>query len=122
MAKETWLLNPETKDLAFDEEGILSIVKDDAADIQEIWMVLQTWKGDFDLVPAHGTDYGRILGEPEDEDTADEVIREAVFQEANVSSLDEILVAVTEKRTLDVRISGTLSSGALVGMEVGIHG
>jgi hypothetical protein len=122
MAKETWLLNPETKDLVFDAEGILSVIEDEAADIQQIWMVLQTWKGDFNLVPNHGTDYERILGEPEDEDTADEIIREAVFQEPDVSSLDEIFTEVIEKRALEISISGTLKNGASVSMEVGVNG
>ena len=120
MANEVWVIDPETHDLDFDENGILRTAEDAAAAAQNIRLTLEAFKGDFLLVPDHGTDYERILGQPMDEETADEVIREAVFQEERLAVVEKLTVEESEKRNLNISFSGQLDDGTEVSMEVGI--
>lgn len=122
MANTAWMIDPLTKDLAFDKHGILATVEDNETSAQCVRLTLEAWKGDFTLVPDHGTDYEKILGEREDEELADEVIREAVFQEDKVSALEELAVSVMENRKLEVIFSGRLNDGSLINMEVKADG
>jgi len=122
MANTAWRIDPVTKDLAFDGDGILSTVEENEAGAQCVRLTLEAWKGDFILIPDHGTDYERILGEREDEELADEVIREAVFQEDRVSALEELSVSVQEARELRVEFSGRLYDGSPINMEVKTNG
>lgn len=118
MANKVWKINPDTKDLSFSDSGLLETLEDDAASTQGVALTLGAWKGDFDLVPDHGTDYEQILGVPADEETTDEVLREAIFQEDNVSTVDELTAAQAADRSLVVTWSGQLSNGKTVSMEV----
>lgn len=120
MANKVWKINPDTKDLSFTDSGMLETLEDDAASAQGVAMTLGAWKGDFDLVPGHGTDYEQILGVPADEETIDEVFREAIFQEDNVSTVDELGVVQAADRSLAVTWSGRLSNGEPVSMEVNV--
>lgn len=122
MANTAWAMDLETKDLCFTEDGLLDTVEDYAASIQCVRLTLEAWKGDFELVPVHGTEYQRILGEPEDEDTADEVIREAIFQEPHVSVLEELEISVTEGKELEIECSGKLGDGTPINLEVSVNG
>lgn len=118
MKNEVWKIDPETHDLVFDETGTLITLQDDEASAQSIWLTLNSWKGDFPLVPSHGTDYGQILGRSADEDLVDEVIREAVFQEKYLAALEELVIKKTEKRGLQIQLSGILDDGETVSVEV----
>lgn len=118
MANITWEIDPFTKDLVFDNDGILKTIDNNDTCIQNIRLTLKAWKGDFDLAPDHGTDYEQLLGEEADEDIADEVIREAIFQEDNMGVLESLSVIKGEDRTLSISFSGQLNDGAMVGMEV----
>ena len=120
MANKVWKINPETKDLSFTDSGLLETLEDAAASAQGVKMTLGAWKGDFDLVPGHGTDYEQILGVPADEETIDEVLREAIFQEDNVSAVDELTAVQAADRSLAVTWSGRLSGGEPVSMEVNV--
>jgi len=118
MANITWKIDPNTNDLVFDDNGILKTIEDDETSVQNIRLTLESWKGDFDLVPDHGTDYARILGEQADEDTTDEIIREAIFQEDCMGVLEELTVEKGENRKLNISFSGQLTDGTTVSMEV----
>jgi hypothetical protein len=118
MANITWEIDPVTKDLAFDNEGFLKTVEGDSTSTQNIRMALETWKGDFDLVPDHGTDYTKILVEQADEDTTEEIIREAIFQEDSMGALENLAVEKDENRKLSISFSGQLDNGVSINMEV----
>lgn len=118
MANITWEIDPYTKDLVFDNDGLLKTIESNETCIQNIRLALEAWKGDFDLVPDHGTDYEKILGGQEDEDITDEIIREAIFQEDGMGVLEKLSVTKGEDRTLIISFSGQLSDGAVVDMEV----
>ena len=120
MANKVWKINPDTKDLSFSDLGMLETLEDDAASAQGVALTLGAWKGDFDLVPNHGTDYEQILGVPADEETIDEVLREAIFQEDRVSTVDELTAVQTADRSLAVTWSGQTSNGDPIGMEVNV--
>ena len=114
---DAWKIDPDTRDLCFDKDGILKTVSDQEAAVQGVRMALTAFKGDFDLVPEHGTDYEKILGVGADEETMDEVVREAIFQEDLVSAIDELSVS-TANRTVEINFTGTLNNGEKISMEV----
>ena len=118
MADTVWVIDPDTKDLSFDDAGVLKTLEDGEAIAQNVRLTLEAFQGDFPLVPSHGTDYEEILGLPMDEDTVDEVIREAVFQEDRIAALDDLTVNQTDARGIDIRFSGRLNAGTKISTEV----
>ena len=114
---DAWKIDPDTRDLCFDKDGILKTVSDQEAAVQGVRMALTACKGDFDLVPEHGTDYEQIMGVEADEETMDEVVREAIFQEDRISAIDELSVS-TANRTVEINFTGTLNNGEKISMEV----
>ncbi len=118
MENTAWVIDPETHDLVFDESGILQVAEGNEATAQNIRLALEAFQGDFPLVPSHGADYSQILGQPFDEDTADEVIREAAFQEPRLTGIGNLSVAETTGRGIKIEFSGELNDGAPVNMEV----
>ena len=118
MANTVWMIDPNTHDLAFDDEGMLKTLEDNEAAAQNIRLTLEAFKGDFDLVPEHGTDYDQILGLRADEEAADEVIREAAFQEERLAAINELTVTEGKNRQIDISFSGQLDDGTAVNMEV----
>lgn len=122
MSKTAWKIDPETKDLSFTDEGMLEVLEDDAAIAQGVALTLGAWKGDFELVPSHGTDYEQILGTVVDEETTDEVLREAIFQEEQITTVESLGVAQGEGRKMTVTWSGQLSDGKTISMEVNTGG
>ena len=122
MSKTAWKIAPETKDLSFTDEGMLEVMEDDAAIAQGVALTLGAWKGDFELVPSHGTDYEQILGAEVDEETTDEVLREAIFQEEQITTVESLGVTRGEGRKMTVTWSGQLSDGKTISMEVNTGG
>lgn len=122
MSKTAWKIDPETKDLSFTDEGMLEVLEDDAAIAQGVALTLGAWKGDFELVPSHGTDYEQILGTEVDEETTDEVLREAIFQEEQITTVESLGVTRGEGRKMTVTWSGQLSDGKTISMEVNTGG
>jgi len=118
MTNITWKIDPDTKDLAFDNDGFLKTTEGDATSVQNIRMALEAWKGDFVLVPDHGTDYNALLVEQADEDTSEEIIREAIFQEDNMGVLEKLSIERDNNRKLNISFTGQLDNGTVVNMEV----
>jgi len=113
-------IDPDTRDLVIGADGGIEQIYGDETSAQAVRLTLQTWKGEFLLDVAHGTDYDRILGKKLHELPADEineVIREAVFQEPEVSHIDAINSAISGK-TAETTLDATLYSGAGISMEV----
>ena len=80
----TLRIDPQTRDIVFDEDGMLETISGDEATAQAVRQTLLVYKGEFPLVPSHGTDYEKIMGKKPNEledDEVPEVIREGVFQE-----------------------------------------
>lgn len=120
MENMTLLIDPETRDLVFDENGALVKIYDQETAIQNIRHALLTWKSEFFTDENHGTDYEHILGINQndvDDDEIKEIIREAVFQEPEVSQIGEIKVSY-ECRTITVIVSATLVDGNTITLEV----
>lgn len=120
MSKTAWKIDQETKDLSFTKEGILETLEDDAAIAQGVALTLGAWKGDFELVPSHGTDYEQILGPLSDEETVDEVLREAIFQEDQIATVEELTMTQKEERKMSVTWSGKVTDGKVVSTEVDV--
>ena len=118
--KYTLKIDPVTRDLVLDEDGIMEVVTGDDVSAQAVRLTLQAWRGEFPFVPSHGTDYDRIMGKKPSELTEDEVlevIRDAVFQEPEVEEVQEVNYTL-EGRGLDVSVSGRLSDGETINAEV----
>lgn len=113
MDNMTLLVDPETKDLVFDENGMLVQIFDEETVIQNVRHALLAWKEEFFADEEHGTDYDRIVGRNQneiDEDEIEQIIREAVFQEDEVQRIDSLTVAY-EKRSLSVELTATIGTG-----------
>ena len=116
----TLLINPETRDLEFDDDGIMERIYDDETTMQSIRLTLQTWKNEFFLDTTHGTEYERILGMKTHElppDEIGEVLREAIFQEGEVSQINSVIAKING-RTVESEFDATLYSGRIISMEV----
>lgn len=114
------MIDPETRDLVFDEAGSFKMIYDADTTVQNVRHALLTWKAEFFADETHGTDYERIMGVRQndiDQGEVEEIIREAVFQEPNVSRIDEISISY-EKRSISVEISAVLTSGEKIRLGV----
>ena len=109
----TLALDPETRDLMFDADGMLQCVYDGEAIAQNIRNNLHTWKGEFPLNTAHGTDWERVVGRPksEAEDEADDVVREI-----------ESLAITADGRSIGADFSGILYDGSTIRVGVNTDG
>lgn len=119
----TLKIDPDTRDLCFDDDGIMETVDGDTTSAQSVRLTLCAWKGEFPLVPGHGTDYSRIMGQKLgdlEDDEIPEVIREAVFQESNVSEVNSVDYTL-DGRSLSVEFSGKLTDGNNITSEVSIE-
>lgn len=114
----TLKIDPETKDFVFDENGIMEIVSGADAVAQNIQLCLTAWKGDFEGLPKHGTDYQKIFGENTNKEEIEETIREAIYQEKEVEQIEEQEVIVNEDEKIKIRFKVRLNDGSKVGTEV----
>lgn len=116
----TLKIDPETRDITFDDNGILETISGDDTSGQAVRLTMEVWKGEFPLDPTHGTEYDRILGKKPrelEQDEISEVIRDAIFQEPDVSEVDKVDFS-TEGRALSVSFTGRLTSGNTITTEV----
>ena len=116
----TLLIDPEIRDLVFDEGG--NFVKIYGADttVQNVRHALLTWKAEFFADLVHGTDYERIVGTNQNEIDLNEiqdVVREAIFQENEVSRIGKLNVSY-DGRNVTTEFSATLVSGETITSEV----
>jgi len=114
------LIDPETRDLVFDGGG--NFVKIYGADttVQNVRHALLTWKAEFFADLVHGTDYERIMGTNQNEIDINEIqdiVREAIFQEDEVSRIDTLNVSY-DGRSVTAEFSATLVSGETIELEV----
>ena len=120
MENMTLMIDPETRDLVFDESGCFKKIFDDADTVQNVRHALLTWKEEFFADRVHGTDYERILGKNQNDlevGEVEEVIREAIFQEPDVSRVDELNVAC-DGRSVSVEFLAVLADNTKIRLEV----
>ena len=118
----TLRIDPQTRDIVFDEDGMLETISGDEATAQAVRQTLLVYKGEFPLVPSHGTDYEKIMGKKPNEledDEVPEVIREGVFQEPEVTEVDGVEFNIAG-RSMDISVSGRLASGNTIAAEVSV--
>ena len=108
-------IDEESRDLVFDSEGKLETIEGDDTTVQAVRLTLEVYKEEFPLDVTHGTDYDRIMGQQ-----IQEVLREAVFQEPQVSQIDQLELSETE-RTLKVAFVGMLQSGKVIKTEAEVR-
>lgn len=116
----TLRIDPKSRDITFDTDGMMETVAGDDTTAQAVRLTLQTWLGEFALVPSHGTNYEAIMGKkPKDltEDEIPEVVRAAIFQEPEVEEVEEVTYTQAG-RSLDIFFVGRLSNGNIISSEV----
>ena len=116
----TLLIDPETRDLVFDAEGSFQKIYDEDTVVQNIRHALVTWKQEFFADPEHGTDFERIMGTNQNEievEEIKEILREAIFQEPNVSRIDTMTVTY-DGRSISAEFSATLVNDEQISLEV----
>ena len=116
----TLLIDPETRDLVFDAEGSFQKIYDEDTVVQNIRHALVTWKQEIFADPEHGTDYERIMGTNQNEIEVEEIkesLREAIFQEPNVSRIDTMTVTY-DGRSISAEFSATLVNDEQISLEV----
>lgn len=119
----TLKIDPESRDLVLDEDGIMETIAGDETSAQAVRLTLEVWKGEFELVPDHGTDYERIMGKKPhelEEDEIGEVVREGIFQEDAVEQVDALETNLSG-RSLELAFAGRLTSGTAITTEVKIE-
>ncbi len=120
MDNMTLFIDPETRDLVFDEDGSFKKIYGQDTTIQNVRNALLTWKSEFFSDETHGTDYDKILGKNQNEidiEEIKEIIREAVFQEPNVSRIDTMTVKY-DKRSITTEFTAVLTNGNTFALEV----
>lgn len=121
----TLRIDPDTFDLTFDDAGEFNLVHGDDTIAQCVRLTLQAYLGDFPLVPAHGTDWPRVLGQRVshlNDGEVEEVARAAIFQETQIAYIPEISVAVADKRGIDIDFTASLRGGRVMALEVNTRG
>ena len=116
----TLLIDPETRDLVLDENGFFKKIFDKDTVVQNVRHALLTWKAEFFADLRHGTDYERIMGKNQNEledGEVDEVIREAVFQEPDISWIESINITF-ENRKITAEISAVTVDDTQISLEV----
>ena len=116
----TLLIDKESRDLVIDDDGLMECVYGDETTAQSVRLTLQAWKDEFFLDTTHGTEYDRILGKKPyelEDDEAGEVLREAIFQEPEVSQVDS-LKSEAGNKAVKAEFEATLLSGGKISMEV----
>jgi len=97
----------------------MRMIEEGETTAQNVRLTLQTHKESFPLDLEHGTHYKRFLGvKGVEESEIEEVVREAVYQEADVVEVDSMDVTLQELRRADIGFSGRLASGRNISMEV----
>jgi len=116
----TLLIDPETRDLVFDEDGNFVKIFDADTTVQNVRHALLTWKAEFFADLVHGTDYERIMGKNQNEidlNEVEDIIREAIFQENDVARIDSITVSY-DRRSVTAEFTATLVNGETITSEV----
>ena len=116
----TLLIDPDTRDMVFDEDGLLKTIYASDTVVQNIRHSLLTWKSEFFADETHGTEYEKIMGLRENDlekSEVEEIIREAVYQESEVSSVEKTNISY-EKRSLIVEVVAVIKDGKKVRLEV----
>lgn len=116
----TLLIDPETRDLVFDEDGNFAKIFGADTTAQNVRHALLTWKAEFFADLVHGTDYESIVGKNRNEidlNEVEDIIREAIFQEDDVSRINSITVAY-DGRTVSTEFTATLVSSETIALEV----
>jgi hypothetical protein len=120
MENMTLQIDPETRDLVFDTDGNFTKIYGDDTTVQNVRHTLLTWKGEFFADETHGTEYERVMGVNQndvDNGEIDEIMREAIFQEPEISRIDELNTSY-ENRSVSVEFSSMLKSGNPIRLEV----
>lgn len=120
MDNMTLRIDPETRDLVFGEDGSFQKIYRTDTTLQNVRHALRTWKKEFFADPEHGTGYERIVGTNQNEidlEEIEEIIREAVFQEPDVSRIDELDVSY-DGRSVSAAFTAVLADGEKISLEV----
>ena len=111
-------INSETRDFEFDDDGFIKTVEDKESYAQGVEILLRTFKGEFFLLPNHGTDYDKLLGVNSkyvDDELIKSVIRAGIFQSEHIKQIDNLDVDISpDKRVVGVSFAVTSYSDDVI--------
>ena len=96
-------------DLVIGADGIMETIGGTETTAQNIRMALKAWKGDFPIVPGHGT----VFHAGTDDSQIREAYREAIFQETDVAQINSLSIK-RDERTIDVSFEAMTREGLKV--------
>ena len=99
--------------LVIGADGIMETIGGTETTAQNIRMALKAWKGDFPIVPGHGTDYETVFHAGTDDSQIREAYREAIFQETDVAQINSLSIK-RDGRTIDVSFEAMTGEGLKV--------
>lgn len=111
----TLKIDPETHDLVLDGDGSIVEVSGAETVAQCVRLTLETFKGEWFLDTAHGTDYDQIIGDGTGD--PETILRAAIFQETGVQYIDSLSVS-RQGRQIQAVFTGRLADGTEISMEV----
>ena len=120
MKNMTLKMNEQTSDVEFDEDGMLQTIEGDETTAQNIRMALTAWKGDFELVSGHGTDYKKFFSERCSQEEEEEILRDAILQEEGVRQIESVEIEKSEERNVSISFSGIIGNSKGINMEVNV--
>lgn len=115
MENTTLKIDPDTHDIVLDDTGCMVMIGGAETVAQCVRATLETFKGEWFLDTAHGTDYEQIVGDGTGD--PETVLREAIFQETNVRFIDTLEVT-KQGRSIAVNFAGRMKDGTPIYMEV----
>lgn len=118
-----WSLKLIDGDIAFDENGDLLIVEGVEETAQSVELALGTNLGEWFLNPQMGIKFRAFLEKNLNEEEMREQIRQGIFQEPRIKTVDDIRFVVDWKaRTLEVSFVATTVEGERIERVVNIGG
>jgi len=119
MMNDTLYIDPCTRDLAFDDHGLLRMVQGDETTAQNVRMTLLAGIGSFFLEPDHGTDYHRFLGQKDvPQSEIRETLREAIYQEPDIAEIANMEITHQPPRGVEINFDALLQNGTPMTLEV----
>lgn len=111
---QTLKIDPASHDLVL-EDGALAMISGAETVAQCVRLTLETFKGEWFLDTAHGTDYDQIIGDGTGD--PETILRAAIFQETGVRYIDSLEVS-RQGRWITATFSGRLADGTEISLEV----
>ena len=115
MENITLKIDPDTHDIAMNDEGSMVLIGEAETTAQCIRVVLEVFLGEWFMDLDHGTDYDQIVGDGDGD--PETVLRAAIYQETDVRYIDSLTISKSG-REVTVAFDGRLKDGTRISLDV----